>query len=80
MMLPTDVVASYLNGRADAVALIQHLLPDGLALCVITVGEIYEGIYVGRYPARVPSTGTRPHPALAFADQALRGGGHARRL
>lgn len=51
-LVDTDVVASYLNGRAAEVALLQQLLPDGLALSTITFGELYEGIIYGRDPAR----------------------------
>ncbi len=42
-LVDTDVVVSHLNGRADAVALLNLLLSDGLAISVITFGEIYEG-------------------------------------
>lgn len=50
-LLDTDVVVSYLKGRADAVALLQQLLPDGLTLSTISYGELYEGITFGRDPA-----------------------------
>ncbi len=51
-LVDTDIVVSYLNGRADAVALMNSLLPDGIAISVITLGELYEGIYFGADPAR----------------------------
>lgn len=51
-LVDTDVVASYLNGRPAEVALLQQLLPDGLALSTVTYGELYEGILYGRDPAR----------------------------
>lgn len=51
-LLDTDVIASYLNGRPAEVALLQQLLPDGLALSTVTYGELYEGILYGRDPAR----------------------------
>jgi predicted nucleic acid-binding protein len=51
-LVDTDVVASYLNGRAETVALLGNLLPDGLAISVITFGEIYEGVEFGRDPTR----------------------------
>jgi len=51
-LVDTDIVVSYLNGRADAVVLVNALLPAGLAISVITFGEISEGIYFGRDPAR----------------------------
>ncbi len=51
-LVDPDVVVSYLNGRTDAVALLNRLLPDGVAISVITFGEIYEGAYFGSDPAR----------------------------
>lgn len=51
-LIDTDVVVSYLNGRADAVTLLQQLVADGIAISVITYGEIYEGIYAGADPTR----------------------------
>jgi tRNA(fMet)-specific endonuclease VapC len=51
-LLDTDVVVSYLNGRADAVALVNSLLPDGIAISVITFREIGKGISFGPDPAR----------------------------
>lgn len=51
-LVDTDMVASYLNGRPAEVALLQRLLPDGLALSTVTYGKLYEGILYGRDPAR----------------------------
>ena len=51
-LVDTDVVVSYLNGRPDAVTMVNALLPDGIAISVITFGEVCEGIYFGRDPAR----------------------------
>ena len=50
-LVDTDVVVPYLNGRADAVALLNLLLSEGIAISVITFGEIYEGVYFGSDPA-----------------------------
>lgn len=51
-LVDTDVVASYLNGRPEAVTLLQHLLPQGLALSAISYSELYEGLIYGREPAQ----------------------------
>lgn len=51
-LLDTDVVVSYLNGRADAVALVSALLADGIAISAITLGELYEGVLFGSDPRR----------------------------
>lgn len=51
-LVDTDWVADYLKGRAPAVSLLQRLRPDGLAIRVITFGEVYEGIHYGTKPDR----------------------------
>ena len=51
-LLDTDVVVSYLNGRTDAVALVSSLLPNGIAISIITFREICKGISFGPDPAR----------------------------
>jgi predicted nucleic acid-binding protein len=43
-LVDTDRVASYLNGRPDAIDLLASLLHEGLAISLITYGEIYDGI------------------------------------
>jgi tRNA(fMet)-specific endonuclease VapC len=49
-LVDSDWVADYLKGRSRAVMLLDGLLPDGIAMSVITFGEIYEGIYYGSEP------------------------------
>jgi len=49
-LVDTDRLASYLNGRPDAVALLSSLRQDGLAVSIITYGEIYDGIYSSNDP------------------------------
>jgi tRNA(fMet)-specific endonuclease VapC len=51
-LVDTDWVASYLNGRTDAIQLLNALAPAGLAISLITYGEIYDGIYRGRAPGQ----------------------------
>jgi len=51
-LVDTDWVASYLNGRTDAIELINVLAPAGLGISLITYGEIYDGIYRGRSPSQ----------------------------
>ena len=41
-LVDTDRVASYLNGRPDAVALLTSLRHEGLAISIVTYGEIYD--------------------------------------
>lgn len=47
-LVDTDVVASWLKGRQRDVTLLRELSQEGLAISLITYGEIYEGIYYGR--------------------------------
>ena len=44
-LVDTDRVADWLNGRPEAVRLLSALRADGLAISLITYGEIYDGIY-----------------------------------
>jgi tRNA(fMet)-specific endonuclease VapC len=48
----SDLVADYLNGQPAAITLLNRLLPAGLAISLVTYGEIYDGIYGGRDPQR----------------------------
>ena len=49
-LVDSDWVADYLKGRQQAVDLISRLGEEGLAISIITFGEIYEGIYYGGNP------------------------------
>jgi predicted nucleic acid-binding protein len=50
-LVDTDRVADWLRGRPAAVKVLEELEPDGLAISLVTYGEVYEGIYYGRDPA-----------------------------
>jgi tRNA(fMet)-specific endonuclease VapC len=49
-LVDSDWVADYLKGRQQAVDLIARLGEEGLAISMITFGEIYEGIFYGGNP------------------------------
>jgi tRNA(fMet)-specific endonuclease VapC len=49
-LVDTDVVANALKGRPEETTLLTNLSPQGLAISLITYGEIYDGIYHGRDP------------------------------
>jgi predicted nucleic acid-binding protein len=51
-LVDSDWVADYLKGRDAAVSLLQSLAPEGLAISILTYGEIYEGILYGEDRAR----------------------------
>lgn len=46
-LIDSDWVASFLKGRPDAQTLFKLLAPQGMAISLITFGEIYEGIFYG---------------------------------
>lgn len=49
-LVDTDWVVDYLKGKSPAVNELARLSDDGLAISVITYGEIYEGIYFASDP------------------------------
>ena len=49
-LVDTDWVVEYLKGIDRATQTLAKLAPQGLAISIITFGEIYEGIYYGRDP------------------------------
>ena len=50
-LVDSDAVVDYLKGRQSAVSLLNALVAEGLAISIITYGEVYEGVYHGRDPA-----------------------------
>ncbi len=55
-LVDSDWVADYLDGRQPAVALLARLAPSGIAISLVTYGEIFEGIYYGHDPKRAEAT------------------------
>ena len=51
-LVDTDWVVDYLAGKSQAISLLSSAWQDGIAISLITLGEIYEGIYYGRDPER----------------------------
>ncbi|MGH2561457.1 MAG: type II toxin-antitoxin system VapC family toxin [Thermomicrobiales bacterium] len=47
-LIDTDWLVDFLKGRPAAVRLLGRLAPDGLAISLVTFGEIYEGIRYGQ--------------------------------
>jgi predicted nucleic acid-binding protein len=58
-LLDTDFVIDHLTGQADALGTLTQLLPDGVAISMITFSEIYEGIYGSRDPRAAAGAFTR---------------------
>jgi len=50
-LLDTDWAIDFLNGRQETVEKIRELREDGLALNLISLAELYEGVYYSRDPA-----------------------------
>ncbi len=46
-LVDTDWVVDFLKGREQAVKTLTALASDGLAVSLVTYGEIYEGVYSG---------------------------------
>jgi tRNA(fMet)-specific endonuclease VapC len=51
-LVDSDWIADWLSGTKHATQLLSTLGRQGLAISLITYGEIYEGIYFGKDPAR----------------------------
>lgn len=51
-LVDSDWVIDYLVGKQQAIVLLSTLAKEGIAVSLITLGEIYEGIYYGRDPQR----------------------------
>jgi tRNA(fMet)-specific endonuclease VapC len=51
-LVDSDWVVDYLVGRQAAVVLLSTIAEEGIAVSLITYGEIYEGIYYGRDPQK----------------------------
>lgn len=51
-LVDTDWVIDHLRGRSIISNRLEELAPDGLALSIISLAELYEGIYYSRDPVR----------------------------
>jgi tRNA(fMet)-specific endonuclease VapC len=51
-LIDSDYVADYLVAKPHATELLTTLAHEGIGISLITVGEIYEGIYYGRDPQK----------------------------
>src|SRR3990172_5321025 len=49
-LVDTDWIVDVLNGRETAAETLLRLAPDGLAISLISYGELYEGAYFSRDP------------------------------
>jgi tRNA(fMet)-specific endonuclease VapC len=49
-LIDTDWVIDHLNQVESVTARLHELAPEGLALSVVSLGELYEGVYYSRDP------------------------------
>jgi tRNA(fMet)-specific endonuclease VapC len=49
-LIDTDWIIHYLNGHAGIVERLEQLSSDGLAVSIVTLAELYEGVYYSRDP------------------------------
>lgn len=49
-LIDTDWIVDILHGNAHAMQTLLDLAPDGLAISLITYGELYEGAHYARDP------------------------------
>jgi tRNA(fMet)-specific endonuclease VapC len=49
-LLDSDWAIDVLNGQTGAIDLLLRLEPSGIALSIISYGELYQGAYYGRNP------------------------------
>jgi tRNA(fMet)-specific endonuclease VapC len=49
-LIDTDWIIDCLHGRSEAVDLLMALAADGLAVSLMTYGELYQGAYYARDP------------------------------
>jgi tRNA(fMet)-specific endonuclease VapC len=51
-LLDTDWIIDHLNGVAAVSARLKELYPAGLAMSIISLAELYEGVHYSRDPVR----------------------------
>lgn len=49
-LIDSDRVVDFLKGVTESVDLLNNLSPHGMAISVLTYGEVLDGIYFGRDP------------------------------
>lgn len=55
-LLDSDWIIDWLKGRSPAIALVQTLAADPLAISAVTYGEVFEGIYYGQNRREIERT------------------------
>ncbi len=50
-LVDTDWIIHLLNGRSDIIAKLQELSVEGVAMSMVSLAELYDGVYYSRNPA-----------------------------
>ena len=53
-LIDTDWVIDHFNGISQVTERLKELEPRGFALSIVSVAELWEGVYFSREPARSP--------------------------
>lgn len=73
-LVDTDWLIDYLKGKTAAGQLLDKIVHDGIAISLITYGEILEGIYYGKDPQQqeqIFRAFLRVAPILPLAESSL---------
>lgn len=52
ILCDTDWLIEFLRGRDEALRVVSPLIAAGLAISIVSIGELYEGVLHGRNPSR----------------------------
>lgn len=50
-LVDTDWAIHYMNGQPEVVQRLTELQPEGIGLSVVSLAELYEGVYYSRDPS-----------------------------
>lgn len=51
-LIDTDWIINHLKGESKVVKKLEELAPEGVAISMISLAELYEGVYYSRDPAK----------------------------
>jgi len=51
-LVDSDYIADFLVAKPQAIELLSSLASHGIAISILSVGEIYEGVYYGYHPEK----------------------------
>lgn len=51
-LIDTDWIIDHLSGIEKVEKKLEELAPEGLALSIVSVAEVYEGVFYSRHPPK----------------------------